>query len=318
MTKNPFIEIVWNLWCTGSVIGIWPRFIEPNLLFHSKINLKIKELPQALWGVKIVHFSDLHFHKKMRQGYLNKVKRKILKAKPDLIVFTGDLVSFAHLEDTERLKAFLSSFKPPLGFFASLGNHDYARYISRNKEGHYDVAEGGYHFLTKVFRKRKIKTPFTTEEAKRVSLHPEIIRLYKEAGIQLMENGCTQIHINGSVLNIVGLGDYWAGKCLPKQAFEHYDKSGPGIVLAHNPDSLRYLHDYPGALILSGHTHGGQVNIPFLSRAFLSLEDKRYKRGLHQANEKFLYVSRGVHGHDPFRWFAAPQITSITLTGERA
>ena len=92
---------LWDLWCIGSVVGIWPRFIEPNLIKTNTLNLTIPSLPEELIGFKIVQFSDLHFHSKMPDFFLNKIIKKIRKINPDLIVFTGDFLCRSVLEDKD-------------------------------------------------------------------------------------------------------------------------------------------------------------------------------------------------------------------------
>ena len=69
-------DLAWDAWCIGSIIGIWPRFVEPNLLTITKLTLKIQNLPQALAGFKILHFSDIHMHPSVSDMFLNKLIKK--------------------------------------------------------------------------------------------------------------------------------------------------------------------------------------------------------------------------------------------------
>jgi len=119
--------------------------------------------------------------------------------------------------------------------------------------------------------------------------------------------------IKDACLNVCGLGEYSLNKCCPEIAFKTYDVNSPGIVLAHNPDSMPMLMDFPGDIILCGHTHGGQINLPWFWKKFTLLENMQFKKGLFQIHNKWLYVNRGVGSVMPFRWFALPEIALITL-----
>ena len=90
-------NLCWNAWCCLSIVGIWPRFIEPTLLKKSYVKLKIPKLPLDLQGLKIAQFSDLHLHSKVSDSFLRKIKQKIDSFQPDIIFFTGDFLCFSLL-----------------------------------------------------------------------------------------------------------------------------------------------------------------------------------------------------------------------------
>jgi predicted MPP superfamily phosphohydrolase len=102
--------------------------------------------------------------------------------------------------------------------------------------------------------------------------------------------------------------------CTPL-AFQGYDNNLPGIILVHNPDAFTQLKAHPGHLILAGHTHGAQINLPWFRNRFCRLENPRYKRGLFQEDGKMMYVSRGLGAVFPLRFNAPPEIVSMTLEG---
>jgi predicted MPP superfamily phosphohydrolase len=104
-----------------------------------------------------------------------------------------------------------------------------------------------------------------------------------------------------------------AGRCLPEIAFKNYDKQYPGIILAHNPDSSALLESYPGEVILSGHTHGCQINLPWMWKKFTKLENMSLRKGFFKVRDKWLYVNRGVGAIMKFRWFSVPEILFLTL-----
>lgn len=313
--KNPLAEVAWNLWCIVSMIGIWPRFIEPNLLKTTTLTLRIPHLPSALHGLKILQFSDLHLSQNASDRFLNKLRRRIARSCPDLILFTGDFICYSLLDDPERLLKVLKSCQARYGCYAVLGNHDYQEYVSINDDGAYDVIEqistlkkGWGRLFSKVIITKEI-----TAKAKTVSLQQDLLALLKETPFQLLHNEHSLIPIQDTFLNVCGLGEHMLGRCQPDIAFKKYDPRYPGIILIHNPDGIPYLKGYPGDLILSGHTHGGQVNLPGLYQKFMTMENMHLKRGLLKIDGKWVYINRGIGSVMPFRWFSAPELLLLTL-----
>lgn len=302
-----------------SVIGIWPRFIEPQMVTINEIEWNLKPEQAHLNNLTLVQISDLHFHKGVSQKFLDKVIRRICRRRPDLIFFTGDFICYSQLEEEERLKKFLQRLEAPLGNYCIFGNHDYNQYVSRNKEGMYDLIpppnpiEGVIKGLQIAFSSAKTRYS-VSEAACSIKLHEPLCRLLNETPFKLLENATVTLPIG---LNISGLGDMALGRCRPETAFAGYNHAYPGIVLSHNPDSFPLLLDYPGDWILAGHTHGEQIHFPWpkwlnlISQKLARLENPGYTRGLFSLGEKKLYVNRGLGCHKPFRFCSPPEITVI-------
>lgn len=318
MDRSPhFSDRLWDLWCIASVVGIWPRFIEPNMVRVTHLPLKIEALPKEAHGLKILQFSDLHLHPRISDTFLERLTKKIHQQKPDLIVFTGDFLCKATLVEKERLERFLAGFKGPLGCFATLGNHDYAEYVSINQEGDYDVVGDEPSMILSGFTRMFCQPSLTkkvTERAQNVSQHEELVSLIESSPFQLLDNTTVSLKKHGIPLNLCGLGEHTLGQCRPEEAFAKWDDQHPGLVLAHNPDSIPHLLNYPGNLILCGHTHGAQVNLPWMWHRLMKLENPQYKRGLIDLGSKKAYINRGIGSIIPFRWFSTPEITVFTLT----
>lgn len=304
----------------ASVIGIWPRFIEPNLLEVNSLDLPLAHLPAELAGLKIVQFSDLHLHSGIPDFFVRKLTRKILALQPDIIVFTGDFLCYAKTDSMQRLKTFLNTLKAKHGCFAILGNHDYAASVSLNEKGEYDILEDNQSPIKKGFA-RLFTTPAlaykTTSQASLTPPNADLCQMLKETPFSLLHNSCALVTVKGAALNICGLGEYMMGQALPAQAFKDYNPQHPGVILLHNPDGIPLLANYPGDLILCGHTHGGQVYLPWMWKRFTLLENMQFVRGLHRQDGKTIYINRGVGGILPFRWRARPEILLATLTNAK-
>lgn len=303
----------------ASVVGIWPRFIEPKMVSVTESVWNLGPGQSHLDNLSIVHISDLHFHKKISQKFLDKIVRRICRKRPDLILFTGDFICYSLLEESERLKQFLQRLEAPLGCYCILGNHDYRRYVTLNREGVYDLLPPPNPFRGVVRGLATIFSPSKTgngvsDAVLSIPLHDELCALLGETPFQLLENATTVLPIG---LNITGLGDMALGRCRPETAFAGYKREYPGIILSHNPDSFPFLLDYPGDWILSGHTHGEQIHFPWpkwlkrISQKLARLQNREYTRGLFTVGNKKLYVNRGLGCHKPFRFCSLPEITVI-------
>lgn len=311
------IERLWDIWCVASVIGIWPRFIEPSCLFTKQITLPLPQLAKELEGLKILQISDLHCSKYTSDRFLKKIRKKCEKLSPDLIVFTGDLISYGELVDETRLEEFLSSLEAPLGCYAILGNHDYSEYVTFASDEKVRKVQDHIPSIMRGFA-RLFSCKDTSSEGEEVTApipeHPKLRALFERSGFTLLHNNTVQIGKGSSLLNLTGVGDIMACQCLPSIAFSHYNYLYPGIVLSHNPDSFDLLKEAPGDLLLFGHTHGGQVNLPFIWKRITPIRNKLFKSGLFHINNKFLYINRGLAAPFPFRWFAPPELTLFTLS----
>ncbi len=317
MSKKQWMEWVWDTWCIASGIGIWPRYIEPNLLEVNRLVLPIAHLPPQLVGLKLLHFSDLHWSGRFSSFLQRKLIRKANALKPDLILFTGDFLCCSQLEDCKGLKNILESLKAKIGCFAVLGNHDYARFVTVNEQGDYDVeAPSSTSTIGKGFKRLFQPISLTkqvTVQARQVEWHAELMALLKQTPFQVLNNTTKRIAYKGQWMNICGLEEYSLGRFNPEIAFKDYDVRYPGIILSHNPDTLEMLKHYPGEIILSGHTHGGQVNLPVLWKRFTRIEHLQFKHGLKVIGKKWAYINRGISSVLKFRWFAAPELTLLTL-----
>ena len=253
-------------------------------------------------------------------SFLKKVAEQIQLEAPDLIVFTGDLISYSRMHTKEKLIAFLKSIQepiaPPLGAFAILGNHDYSEYVSDTADGKTRKVSEKLPILLRGFARLfsfKDTSCLAPEVVDQIPQLPCIQEVYDRAGFYLLNNETVQIGSRFSKINLTGLGCHMAKQCHPLEAFQKYEPQTAGIVLSHSPDSFPLIQSCPGDLFLFGHTHGGLVNLPYIWKKVTYLKNKRLKKGLFRIKDKFLYINRGIGAPFPFRWFAPPEITVFTL-----
>ena len=125
---------------------------------------------------------------------------------------------------------------------------------------------------------------------------------------------CKPIYRENERIVIGGAGDYWEDQLKIDESFSSSGEGDCRILLAHNPDSIDTNFNTPLSLILSGHTHGGQVSIPFYGPPVLPVKNKRYSSGLIKTSKGNLFISRGIGcAIYPVRFNCAPEIAVLEL-----
>ena len=163
-----------------------------------------------------------------------------------------------------------------------------------------------------------------------------IIQSLESIGIKVLWNQID--YLFDDKLAIVGLADLFSSEFNPQPIFAQLKPHIPRIVLSHNPDTMAILQEFPLDLQLSGHTHGGQIVIPFMGPLpAIITEIKRYtpsflhpfipylsmcseiskhwewSQGYHRIGNNQLYVNRGLASYFPGRLFCPPELTVINL-----
>jgi predicted MPP superfamily phosphohydrolase len=145
------------------------------------------------------------------------------------------------------------------------------------------------------------------------------VRALERAHINVLNNANTIIRRGGERLQLAGIDDWsWNGTDWPR-ALYGLDQKFPTVLLSHQPRVLDVAEAEKVSLILSGHTHGGQLRLPFIGApARFGVEDFKYLRGLYEREGTQLYVSRGtgVIGL-PLRFGVRPEIAVIRLRGSQ-
>ncbi|MEO6253034.1 MAG: metallophosphoesterase [Ferruginibacter sp.] len=268
--------------------------------FSNKYNYNIKRmqlsydnLPAAFKGLKIAHISDIHSGSFTNKKAVLHGVEKILKEKPDLILFTGDLVNDRAHEMDEYLEVF-GQLKAPLGVFSIFGNHDYGDYVS-----------WPYNGISKDQNLENLK------------------KVHADMGWRLLMNEHVVLEKGGEEIALMGI-ENWSNKArFPKHG--RMDLAHPGtekypfkILMSHDPSHWdgQVKTTYPDVdLMLSGHTHGMQfgVEIPGFKWSPVQYMYKQW-HGLYEDGKQKLYVNPGFGfiGY-PGRVGVLAEITMIEL-----
>ncbi len=274
----------------GGILGaFYVLRVEPRWIEVTRPTLYLADLPAPLEGLTIAQLSDLHAGLGSREAVRALVGR-VNALQPDIVVLTGDYVRDRR-RDAGPIAEELGALRPRLGVYAVLGNHDVwqgAEDITAQLEG------AGLRVLR--------------DEAVRVPLG--------EAGLWLI--GLDDLGISGWGDRSLSLGDL-AGIWRPQVArldglLGRMPPGEPRILLMHNPDFNEFLATQRLDLALSGHTHGGQIRLPWIGAPVMpSVMGQKYVGGWAQGGAAPVYVNRGAGANVNVRLNARPEVTLLTL-----
>src|SRR5262249_29846531 len=134
-----------------------------------------------------------------------------------------------------------------------------------------------------------------------------------QRGIRVLHNELLTVEVDGVRYQISGVDDLWSRRCRPDLALKSLDPSVPHIMLAHHPRTIELLGDARCDLMLSGHTHGGQVHSQRFGSVALGRRMKRYAAGLYTHGQSRLYVNKGVGFGLKIRYNRRPEIAVFDL-----
>ncbi|MCB0546563.1 MAG: metallophosphoesterase [Phaeodactylibacter sp.] len=258
-----------------------------------KETVRLKNLPEALNGLRIVQISDIHSGSFLLKEPVENAIRIINQQKADLVFFTGDLVN-SIAKEVEPFIEIFGGIRAKHGVYSVLGNHDY----------------GDYH---------RWDRPEDKEENME-----SLKNAHRQMGWDLLLNENRLVEINGEKVAVLGVENYSAHPRFPKygdlnKAYEGAEEAPLKLLLSHDPT---HWHDQVTknysdiALTFSGHTHGMQFGVEIPGWIKWSPIKYVYKQwaGLYQQDEQYLYVNRGLGylGY-PGRVGILPEVTVVEL-----
>ena len=257
-----------------------------------RVPLHFSNLPPAFRGLKIVQISDIHSGSFDNKKAVEKGVQEILDLKPDLILFTGDLINDRATEMMDYVDTF-GRLKAPMGVYSTLGNHDYGEYVK---------------WPTKAARDQNIE---------------DLKNLETGMGWRLLMNEHVVLEKEGQQIALIGIENWSAKARFPKygkmwEAYPGAEKYPFKILMSHDPShwDAEVRPRYGDIdLTLAGHTHGMQfgIEIPGFKWSPVKYVYKQWA-GLYEVGKQKLYVNRGYGfiGY-PGRVGILPEITLIEL-----
>ena len=214
--------------------------------------------------LKIVHISDTHFLNNMKLSTYEKMIDKVNDSNPDLIIFTGDVFTTHDLDD--------NLVENVTEFFKSFECEN--KYAVMGNHDYYGDAED------------------------------TVKRILSDAEFNLLINQNVQVTVNDIDYNVIGLDDLMKGNSNYSQILETTNNYDHNIVLSHEPDTFDSIHPYNVKYVFSGHSHGGQLRLPFIGDIYNVPGAKKYSQKQYTINDTMLFVSFGLgESVIPFRLF---------------
>lgn len=150
-----------------------------------------------------------------------------------------------------------------------------------------------------------------------------IKQLLTDSGVVVLDNEKVEVKYNDMTFNLIGLRDYYyLRKTNFNGVFELLDginNDNFNIILEHQPQFIDYISEYNFDLMISGHTHGGQIRLPFMPTLYAPGQGilPKYGDGLYKVNNTYLYISKGIGTTIfPIRLFNRPEIAVLTIEKE--
>lgn len=278
----------------GNYIGLVLVLAELYILFHGtmmgtdrlnvrQVTIESDDLPEAFDGYRIAQFTDAHLGS-MKDELMLRAVTAIDDMRPDLIVFTGDIQNMRP-EELPRFAQTLKRLKAKDGVMSVLGNHDYSHYVNVSPE--------------EAQRNERMTRDFETSVGWQLLLNDN----------RIVRRGLDSIVIAGGEND--GRPPFPAKADL-KKTMRGINAKSFVVMLQHDPSAWRrhILPETNAQLTLSGHTHGGQISLFGLRPTELvGKEDD----GLYVEGKRKLFVSTGLGGFIPFRFYMNPEVVEITL-----
>ncbi len=264
---------------TSALIGLFPMALMTWGIFRTagnfkihRVNLRLSALPKAFRGLRIVQISDIHTGSFFSKDRMEEAVREIESLKPDLVIFSGDLVN-NRSDECEPYVEILSRIKAPMGVYSTLGNHDYGDY-----------------------------EPWKSADEKRENFQ-QMIALHQRMGWRLLMNEHVIFERDGEKIALIGVENWGANLRFPKygklaEAYAGTEEIPVKMLISHDPShwDAQVMNDFPDVdLTFSGHTHGFQfgVEIPGIKWSPSQWVYSQWA-GLYEKSGRYLYVNRGL------------------------
>ncbi len=284
LTRRDFLKLMRHVFVGSTLLTMsgvgYSALVEPGLFSVETVPLKLKRLPESFSGLRVVQISDIHMGGWMNLERFQRVADLVLEEKPDILLITGDFLLGDASYDAVSLAVddLAAALSPLTGSIPSFA-----------VLGNHDYwADAG-----------------------------AVRQMLSSSGVRDLTNTVFTLTRGSDKLHFCGVDDIWEGVVRLEDVTARLGDGDTAILLAHEPD----FADVSAAtgkfdLQISGHTHGGQVAIPFAGPPVLPYLGQKYPSGLYKVGSMFQYTNRGVGmSRVAIRFNCPPEITLFTLSG---
>lgn len=239
---------------------IYARYIGTFGLVTKEYMIKDENILESMNGLKIVHFSDLHYNRAININKVDDIVSEINLINPDIVVFTGDLIDKDVTLGNSDINDLITSFKKinaKYGKYAIMGNHDY----DKNKD--------------------------------------KFMKIFENSNFTILNNSYDIIYSsNMENIFIGGIGSISYSDADISKTLDYLKENTDidyKIILIHEPDIVdSIVDDYQVNLILAGHSHNGQVRLPIIGAIYTPPYAKKYYDNYYMVDDTVLYISSGI------------------------
>jgi hypothetical protein len=267
-----------SAFASASAFVAYPTLLEPRWFDVVRTNIKLR--PQSRGRLRILQLTDLHASRVVPLSLIGSAVDAGLAENPDIVCLTGDFITSREDFDSKEYASILRKLSAAKPTYATLGNHDGGAWAGRGRG----------------FKNHKL-----------------VDRILDEAGVELLHNRSLVLDAQGQKVVLAGVGDLWADEIDARRALQDAPADLPVVLMSHNPDSKEVLRPVPFDLMLSGHTHGGQVILPYYGTSLAAVRDHRYIAGRYDWDGRQMYISRGVGSLFGIRFRCRPEVTILDV-----
>ncbi len=278
LTRRSFFKLSASVAVTA--VAVDSVVLEPNDPHLVQLSIPINRLSAAWDGLRIAQLSDFHYDADFSEVPLRKAIEILNRLYPDLIVLTGDFVT--------------------------------APTFSANKKRAAEAIDPCAQLLAQLKAKLGLFACLGNHDA---ATDPKrIIDVLQGHNIKTLRNSAEPLEKDGKRLWLAGIDDVIEGSADLDVTLQSVPAGEPVVLMAHEPDFATHVAKYPVDLQLSGHSHGGQVRIPFIGAPVLPELGMKFPKGLYQVGGLTLYTNVGIGTvRLPIRFNCPPEITLLTL-----
>lgn len=257
----------------------WARRVEPNWTQTTWLDIPLRHLPREFDGFQIAQVSDIHIENGAMKQHFPAVCERVTALGADCIVITGDFITYPNNWSQDYFIRTLPLLRAREGVFGVRGNHDVVS-IGAQPHARCDM---------------------------RISM--------KRGGVRELFNTVHTFKREGAKLHLAGVDDPWLGEPDFPSVAKMIPRGEAAVLLAHEPDAAGiYSGDQHFGLMLSGHSHGGQVCLPGGFPVHVPPMSERFPRGLYQTDGMWHYTNRGLGTVGlALRFCSRPEISVFTL-----
>lgn len=279
--KSKAISFFALIFLSGALLYIYAHYVGTTGIKVKEYNIRNGNIPASFDGFSIVQFSDLELGTTFEVDDVPRLVERINSLSPDLVVFTGDVVApnkTLSVEDQKILEEELAKIDPAIGKYSVRGDDD--QYTNVYNEV---MARSGFEDISNSY---------------------ELI--YYKGLIPIVIYGLDSLN--------VGMQDFSSTFSYPSSEEDTNYMATYRILLAHEPDTVDLIGEYNISLMLSGHSHNSELNIPYLRDYYNIKGAKNYFKESYNVGTTELYISSGL-GTSKFevRLFDRPSISIYRL-----